>query len=143
MHERDCSQADSLGLNRARAILVEILAEQGRWSDVLMQIGEIRRAMSTHETLFNNTFGSMIDYAEAQIRAGSVDAGIRTLTSIAATTTNGQPHTATETAIHDALRAVGSGRLGNRNAAVRAFSAALPLLERAAGNGARDARQLC
>jgi CHAT domain-containing protein len=79
MHEVGCSDPRSLGLNRARAVLVRILAEGGNWTAVLRHIETAKKDLVDLPDVFERTFGSSLDHAEAQIYAGDPSVGRKIL----------------------------------------------------------------
>jgi len=84
MHEVGCSSPQSMGLNQARVILVNALAQMSDWSGVIEQVLDARQAMAGYPKIFDRSFGKSFDYAEALIYTGKRTAGEAILSAVAA-----------------------------------------------------------
>jgi CHAT domain-containing protein/tetratricopeptide (TPR) repeat protein len=71
MHEAGCSEPESLGINEARNILINAMAEQGNWPGILRQVNQARQVLVNNEALFQRQYGTSLAYIEAEINVGT------------------------------------------------------------------------
>ncbi len=120
MHEVGCSLPTSLGLNRSRLVLINVLTEAREWEEVLFEIERVRSDLSGFPDLFNTRFASSFDYAEALIQTGNPDAGLEIITARLA-----------DEAIDPGTSAVGTGLIGIARASSGDTTGSLPFFAEA------------
>ncbi len=126
MHEVGCSDPESLGLNKVRVTLISVLAQQGKWQQVLEQVGIAREGLSDFPEIFDRLFGSNLDYAEAQMYSGDASVG----RNILGTRLTRKETSTFEIATIKGMQALSLTHFGRRDAALKKFSEALPDLIR-------------
>jgi tetratricopeptide (TPR) repeat protein len=130
MLEHDCASPASLGLTSARRTLVQVLAEQGKWTKLLQEIGKARDALRDHPDLFRREFGESLARFEAEIQAGDAQAAPALLESARARLIETDPDDAYAIAEIDALVALSHVRRNQPDEALPMFARAVPALLR-------------
>ncbi|MET0100293.1 MAG: CHAT domain-containing protein [Sedimenticola sp.] len=128
MHEVGCSEPQSLGLNRTRAMLISILAQREKWPAVLEQMQIARTTLSGMPVLFEQHFGSSLEYAEAEIFGGDSRNGMYILENqLSGASEDAETNLYTE-ALVKGLLASGHARLGNRDKSLASYAEATATL---------------
>lgn len=139
MHEIGCSSPVSLGLNRARATLIDVLAQQGKWQEVLDQVNIARTSLIKFPELFAKQFGANLNYAEAEIYVGNAQKGQRVLDGVLDEFIKEQGRGSLDVASIKGVLGLAQLGKGNRDEALKLFSDALPTLIRGVSNEASGA----
>lgn len=128
MFEADCAAPGSLGLTAARKTLVQVLAQQKKWSDVLTEISTAKSALKGHPDLFQRELGGMLERAEAELYGGERETARRLLEKMRAAAVAEHGDNSYQVAETDALTALLFARSGNLDTAMPIFIAAIPAL---------------
>ena len=132
--EYECSAPESLGLTAARLTLVQVLADQGKWDELLLQINKARDALQQFPELFQLRFGESLERIEAEIRVGDAAHAKSLLEKIAPSVEDEYGKESYQVAEIDALIAMSQARSNDDDAALKVFASSVPiLLEKAPG----------
>ncbi|MFT5129257.1 MAG: CHAT domain-containing protein/tetratricopeptide (TPR) repeat protein [Rhodothermales bacterium] len=114
MYESECAAPESLGLTSARKILIEVLAQQGRWGELLKEIEKARRALRHHPEIFASTFRLLLARVEAEIETGDLAQAVKLLAEARLLAVNRNGETSYQVAEVDALAAIAANNAGQR-----------------------------
>ncbi len=76
MHQVGCSSPASMGWTYAGKVLSAVLAQKGKWTEVLAQREIMRTQLRNFPAVFEQGFADNLDWAEAEVYAGDSKRGI-------------------------------------------------------------------
>ena len=128
MLEHDCASPESLGLIAARKTLIQVLAEQDKWHDLLQEVDKARTALRQYPNLYQRAFGQALERIEAEIQAGDTANARSQLERVKAPVADKHGADSYQVAEINALIAAADVRGGEAIAAMPSFSAAVSAL---------------
>ncbi len=141
MFEYDCAEPESLGIIQARKDLMVIEGARKNWPAVLEQLAHVKRALTSQPDQFVRLFGADLNWAEAEIYAGSPKIGFLMLDKALSNTAKEFGPNSYAGAEINGLLALAKVHHNDPNAALALFAKSLnPLTSSKSGSSESDTR---